>query len=278
MAGLRDARPPDATITGPPTLTALTLNPIQQLGYDYGSQLLAIAAAKNLIQPEAIEFICDFGAGTGGPSLALRDFFQTTDKRLTLLEADIPQAKTLEKLLPDSHLVAGDGLGWLSSPLSSDKPPQDLISAFMLGPDYENLGLVQSFMQHALPALSPQGRLLICSDTGTMHTVKRCLQNTPHIAAYWLLPDESANLPTAVVIAEQHSSTSVNIPDEPELPKTIIRKIDIPEADGFWTTETYCLATTFEKAYLHATIKTFELVTPEHPALPFLQDLWQENL
>lgn len=246
----------------------IALDPIQRLGYEATSSILAIATEAGYIEPHRIQGICDFGAGTGGPTLALRDFFKLSETQMTLLEENHPQCRRLQKLFPNSKVLAEDGLSWLAK----TNHAKDLITGFMLGPDHAGIGLAAEFIAKALSCLSPHGTLIITSDTATMHQVSQSIKELPQLTCHWGL---DTTLPVTVIISKAPitDKPSWALEPFPQLPAPVIKKIDIPEVKGLWSTEEYCLATDFEKAYLQATIETFELITPKHSAIPYLKAL-----
>jgi hypothetical protein len=246
----------------------LLCHPMQSFGYRYACQLLQIAVHNHYLDPILIRSVCDFGSGVGGPALATQAFLNLSAHQMTLLEEDPRQARGLHRLLPGAEIWEGDGRQWLTS----TKNQFDLITAFMLGPDFEDSGLVEGFIHAATACLAPHGKLLIATDVATMHVVKTVLQSLPNLACQWLIPAERQSFPVTVILSQtddMSATPSANV----ELPAPILASIQISDHSGQWATETYSLSNRFERDYLRATIATFEALTPRHPGIPHLQHL-----
>ncbi|HEY9687570.1 MAG TPA: class I SAM-dependent methyltransferase [Coleofasciculaceae cyanobacterium] len=251
----------------------LTLcHPMQSFGYRYACQLLQRAVRNHDLDPNCIHSVCDFGSGVGGPALATQAFFNLPAHQMTLLEEDPRQVRGLHKLLPGAEILEGDGLQWLAA----TQKQFDLITAYMLGPDFHHSGLAEGFIHAATACLSSHhGKLLIATDIATMHVVKNVLKTLPNIACHWLIPDEDQGIPMTVFVSKtnpNNNATAAPITDM-LLPAPVLANIQIPDHGGQWTTETYSLSNRFERDYLRATIATFEALTPNHPGLPHLKHL-----
>ena len=244
-------------------------HPLQAFGYRYAMRLLDLLVNHGLLDADQIQTICDFGAGTGGPTLALRDFFKCPTRNLTALESYAPQVRMLQALLPEAQIYDGDGLDWLSG----HHQRYDLITAFMLGPDDEDHQLVSHFLNEAIACLKPNGKLIIGSDVATMHGVLSIVRKMTELRCDWLIPEIDAVLPVTVVIAQEGDQTANNGCENIILPEPIIIRRSVPDVQHHWETETYCLSTAFEKLYLQATIDAFIFQAPEHPAIPVMQAL-----
>jgi hypothetical protein len=251
------------------SLVRLALHPLQAFGYAYASRLLAIGIHQGWLDTD-VKRICDFGAGTGGPALALQAVFQVPAKNLILLEPHAAQASGLRRLFPKSDVHEGDGL----SRLKSGRETYDLISAFMLGPNDADDGMVAQFIRCALPKLAQGGRLLICSDVATMQAVQHVLLRITGLRCRWLIQDE---LPVTVIV-EKLATTHPNTLSQKAvvLPSPRVKSAWIPDWKGELAMEHYCLSTPFEKAYLQATIEAFEWERPTHPAIPAMKTLLEE--
>lgn len=254
----------------PDTLARDELNALQRFGYAYVTELLGLLVQKGWLDKININHICDFGAGTGGPALALQDFWEMPPSRLTLLEAHHRQADRLKRLFPQSQVIVGDGLEWLGQHCKQ----YDLITAFMLGPEDDEGALALAFIPKALASLSEQGRLFICSDTATMHGVQQVLENTGDVCCNWLVGEPNTYLPVCVVVskATRGNIATAELPAM-RLPKPIIQSAEIPDGQGHYELEQYCLTTDFERAYLQATIQAFEAEIPEHPGIEAMKKL-----
>lgn len=242
---------------------------MQAFGYAYAMRLLTLAEQQGILQVGSVKHVCDFGTGTGGPALALQQFFQLPASRLTLLEEYSPQAVLLRRLFPKGKICLTNGLSWLEANANQQF---DLISAFMLGPDYEGDGLVVRFLEQALSCLSPAGALLICSDTATMQVVQNVLRDKPELNCYWLLDEspmshDDVSIPITVIVRPAKTSTMPMQNRTVELPRPVFKSAMIPDAQGEWAMERYCISTQFERAYFQATIDTFEHIQPNHPAI-----------
>lgn|GEM_PF-2147631 len=245
------------------------VHPLQAFGYRYAMRLLDLLVNHGLLDADQIQTICDFGAGTGGPTLALCDFFKCPMRNLTALESYAPQVRMLQALLPEAQIYDGDGLDWLSCYHQT----YDLITAFMLGPDDENHQLASHFLNEAISCLKPNGKLIIGSDVATMQGVLSIVRKMTELRCDWLIPDIDAVLPVTVVIAKESDPIANNGCENIILPEPVVIKCSVPDAQHRWETETYCLSTAFEKAYLQATIDAFIFQAPEHPAIPVMQAL-----
>lgn len=239
------------------------LNPIQAFSYQYAWQLLN--KMHQQVPFPATQRACDFGSGLGGATLATQDFLKIPVANMTLLEEEPSQATRLQVLFPGASIISGNGL----TQLSTTGTLYDLISAYMLGPDYYNEGFSASFIHHSLKRLTPDGRLLISSDTGTMQVIQNILETQTAIFTYWLI---QPNLPATVLIQYTPFINS----NPPHLPASTLYTASIPNSQGEPEQEEYSLGTPFERAYLAATIQTFKQESLHHPAIPYLESLLQE--
>jgi len=250
---------------------------MQRFGYQYASELLRQAFKKGCFDPRQIQTICDFGAGLGGPTLALKNCFSESLERLVLLEENALQASFARKTLPQSECHVGDGLAWLNN----TEQHFDLITAFMLGPDYGDEGLVQDFLTLASQRLTDRGAILIASDVATMTALQSritALQSKQKVSAvHWITPHAKlsakstkrfsffqrvrpSSIPYAVILKLQ-TPTDFQRPvltlAPPSLPDPIFHRVG---------EELYCLTISFEWDYLNTTLKTyreFDLTTTE---------------
>ena len=151
------------------------LDTFQQFGARMTKQLLMMAEAMGHINPERVKTVCDFGAGSGGPTFALKHHFRLPEGNLTALEMSETAAKDIVKseILPESQVLAGDGLAHLRS----GKKKYDLITANMLGPDDKDGTLFLNLIDAAKNSLSPEGKLLVYSEANTMGTVQRLCES-----------------------------------------------------------------------------------------------------
>jgi precorrin-6B methylase 2 len=247
-------------------------HPMQAFGYRYAFRLLRIAVRRRYLSPRPIQAVCDFGAGVGGPALATQSFFKLPASQMTLLERDPQQVRVLEKLLPGAEVIEGDGLPWLAS-----TPQQfDLITAFMLGPDFQPGGLAENFIRTAAIRLPAHGKLLIATDAATMQVVQNTLETLPNIVCRWLIPEARQVLPVTVIVSKAsrlNARPEACAKAEIIIPEPVLASVRMPDDSGQWATETFPLSNRFERGYLHATLAAFEALTPGHPAVPHLRQL-----
>ncbi len=60
----------------PPTSAlGCSLDTFQNFGFKRADKLIRMAVGMGYIDPGRVRSICDFGAGSGGPTLALRNIF-----------------------------------------------------------------------------------------------------------------------------------------------------------------------------------------------------------
>jgi hypothetical protein len=254
-------------------------HPMQRFGYRYASALLKQVLRQACIDPRQVHSICDFGAGLGGPSLALQSCFSQPLKQLVLLEANPLQSSFAKKLLLSAEVFQGNGLDWLER----TERRFDLITAFMLGPDYDDDGFVRHFLAAALNRLNEKGSLLIASDVATMQVVQGYLQEQLVMEqCFWVNPTElkkgmkhslknyfSTSFPYTVIFSKEGDAklqkTSMEV-SFPKLPAPVFYTSSINQ-------EVYCLSTAFERKYLKATFKTYQQFNSGHSIDANLQQL-----
>lgn len=132
------------------------------------------ASRAYLVLQAAHEFGCfdmmgarrmlDFGAGTGGSTLALRAVAEASGGRVEAVEAHPRIAKVISdrQILPEDQVHAGNGITLLEQ--DDYRGGFDLITAFMLGPDMDGR-LARRLLPAARQALAADGCLLMTSDT-----------------------------------------------------------------------------------------------------------------
>jgi hypothetical protein len=268
--------------------TSFIFHPMQRFGYRYASELLRRVLKKGCFDPRQIQSICDFGSGLGGPSLALQNCFSQSLKYLVLLEENALQASFARKILPHTECHIGDGLAWLKN----TEKRFDLITAFMLGPDYHNEGLVQDFLMLASQRLTDRGAILIASDVATMAVLQSWITalhaEQKLSAVQWIIPQvkltakfvkrfsffQSCSAPSIpyAVILKSHTALSVQTLTSPlEMPS-------LPEPCFQCVGEDlYCLTTPFEWDYLKATLKTYRKFDVKHSETELLRQLLLRN-
>ena len=258
---------------------------MQRFGYRYASELLRQAFKKGCFDPKRIQSICDFGSGLGGPSLALQNCFSQSLKHLVLLEENALQASFARKILPHSESYVGDGLTWLEN----TEQRFDLITAFMLGPDYNDDGLIQDFLMLASQRLMKHGAIFIASDVATIKIVQSWMialhAEQKLSSAQWIMPqvkssskrlsffqsDRASSIPYAVIL-KSHVDLNVQTLASPfEVPS-------LPEPRFQCVGEDlYCLTIPFEWDYLKTTLKTYREFDSTEPETERLRQLLLRN-
>ncbi len=122
----------------------------------------------------------DFGAGAGGPTIALTELVKLNGGSVEAIDSrpNLIQDMIDSGILPTDRAHHGDGLEFLSGTDSQDQ--YDLITAFMFGPDNTDGGLTNQLLDASQNALKAGGKLLITSDARTMPIV-RGICNRPGI-------------------------------------------------------------------------------------------------
>lgn len=102
--------------------------------------------------------ICDFGCGTGGPTMALKEIFNP-DCIVAVDQKNYYKA-------PDKSIIfkCCDGIGYLAS----GQKKFDLIAAQMLVPSVDT----REFLKAAYQSLNRNGQILIYSDEWTMYDLE----------------------------------------------------------------------------------------------------------
>jgi hypothetical protein len=262
-------------------------HPMQKFGYRYTLALLYRAIAAKRLNPKQIQTYCDFGAGLGGPSLATQHVFQLQSQNITLLEQNTSQARILRTLMPQATIQPEDGLRWLRQA----NQRFDFITAYMLGPDYDDTGLARTLLEEIPNYLTDRGKAFICSDVATMHVVRSHLNTGKLMSVHWLPvpePDkkksiaslrrfDSLSVPYAVVLSDSKDDLKNGPQSRPSpvnLPPVRIHSAFVPALDNSqYETEAYSLSCPFEWDYLQATLETFRSLKPQHPAISTLRDL-----
>lgn len=147
------------------------LHSFHQTGALTAENVLNLSASYGYIDLARSKRLLDFGAGSGGPTLALTELAKLNGGSVEVVESNPRFAQDMIELgivTPDKVHQA-NGIELLSSAASTDQ--YDLITAFMLGPD-TNGGLTQQLLGASRNALQSSGKLLVTSDIGTMLTVR----------------------------------------------------------------------------------------------------------
>lgn len=142
--------------------------------------------------------ILDFGAGSGGPTLALAELAKLNGGTVDAIESKPRLARDIVDLgiLPAERVITGNGI----EALRTTPEKYDLITSFMLGPDDSDGSLARALLDSGRHALVPGGSILITSDVNTIATVKRvCEQDgVPHDYIHGL-PVDDGFLPGTVI-------------------------------------------------------------------------------
>ena len=207
------------------------LNRLQQHGARRTSQLLAMAEGIGHIDSGRIKSVCDFGAGIGGPTFALRHHFRLPERSVTALERRDSEIITQSGILPKAQVITGDGLAHLRS----GEKQYDLITANMLGSDAKG-SLFIYLVNAAKHSLSPEGKLLVCSDPATMETVKKLCESNK-LNYRWIdgVPADPPVPSTAIISLDksakelQSPSSNNHFPVDKTIPTKAIYDYPLPD-------------------------------------------------
>jgi len=128
-----------------------------------------IAAEFGYIDPNNIKRIADFGAGTGGSTLGLKELAKVMDAEVVAIEKEKKLAKQIieSQILPSEKVKIGEGTEFIRRARQKEGEGFDLITSFMLGPDPSG-NLFIDLARASSVGLNNGGNLLITSDTGTL--------------------------------------------------------------------------------------------------------------
>ena len=109
--------------------------------------------------------VLDFGCGSCGPTYLLK--FNGAD----VVGVDETDWRGISDIsfLAQEKIVVGDGFEYMKK---LEENSLDMITAFMFGPAMDD-SLVHRFYAAAQRVINPEGRILVCSDAGTMGIVNR---------------------------------------------------------------------------------------------------------
>jgi hypothetical protein len=169
------------------TLIAVEENPIfanlrsfHRRGATTAATILNMSEGFGHLNLSKAKRILDFGAGSGGPTLALVELAKLNGGTVDVVEASPIFAQDIidSGIISPDRVIIDDGLKVLQT--TSEK--YDLITSFMLGPDDLQGSLTRTLLNNSRNALNPGGSILITSDTSTMTTVKRVCEQEgmPH--------------------------------------------------------------------------------------------------
>jgi SAM-dependent methyltransferase len=145
---------------------------VAQWGARTADTVLNMAQGHKYLDLSSKKKILDFGAGSGGPTLALVQLAEQTGGKVEAVE---PWQKGVAEIvesgvLPAEDVYVEDGIEFLSKRGQSGNK-FDLITAFMFGPDADG-SFSNQLIAAASRALEPSGQLLVTSDGGTMEAVQ----------------------------------------------------------------------------------------------------------
>lgn len=185
------------TVEGNPIFT--NLHSFHRRGATTAAAILNMGEGFGYLDLSKAKRILDFGAGSGGPTLALTELTRLNGGTVDAVEANSASAQDIVSLgiLTADQVIVGDALETLQT--TSEK--YDLITSFMLGPDDQQGSLTRALLYSSRNALEPGGSILITSDTSTMATVKQvCEQERiPHDYIRGIPLGGNDFLPSAVI-------------------------------------------------------------------------------
>ncbi len=195
LEGLRDSLGVigDVDAISPPQPTPLSIdlrsNPmfqgarkIDKLGASWAEFALSMAGMSGHIDLERCRRIIDFGAGFGGPTLALTELVRKNGGVVDAVEVSEGHMRLAVEngFVDPDHAHTADGIDFLEQ-LEEEGRQVDLVTAFMFGPD-GNGDFARLFLNAASSVLKPDGKVLMTSDQGTMSAIERVIQQngTPY--------------------------------------------------------------------------------------------------
>lgn len=158
--------PGNTPVQRPHTVDETRLADNQKEGIRLAEKVLRAIFDHQLLEPAGIQSILDYGCGWGGPTYVLNQNFPRARGRIVALDKDgtCKTAIALTGIVPEASVEIADGLTYLSQ----HKAKFDLITAFRFAPaltpfmDIETL----EFLRGVKTALTPSGRLMICTNGG----------------------------------------------------------------------------------------------------------------
>lgn len=167
---------------------ALTAETVLNLSASFG--YLDLAKAKRMI---------DFGAGAGGPTLALAQLAGLNGGTVEAVESNLKFVEDMIAMgiVDAEHAHQGNGITLLGNETS--RATYDLVTAFMLGPDSDG-GLTRDLLKASQNALTAGGHLVITSDMGTMSVARRvCDQQGTKYEYVTGVPTETGPMPDILI-------------------------------------------------------------------------------
>ncbi len=156
------------------------LNTLQQFGASMAMMTVRRAVQRGQLDQSSIHRIGDFGAGTGGPTWALTKIAEQIGATVDAIEQSETGTDEIIQsgILPHWHVKREDGIAYLETVGRDEAQRYDLITAFMLGPDDEEVSLFRKLANVSTRALLPGGHLIITSDGGTLENVLKLCQRS----------------------------------------------------------------------------------------------------
>ncbi|HAB50775.1 MAG TPA: hypothetical protein DCE80_01120 [Ignavibacteriales bacterium] len=152
------------------------INEKQRLEYITARSILQELLDKNYVSHDLLqENTLDWGCGSGGSSLALREH----GGLVTAVDTSQKSIRELvsSEILPVEQAVLGDGISYLRA--QSDNS-FDLVACFLFGPPYvltSNPRLFSDFYTQANRVLKPEGRIIVTSDQSTFKKIAERVRN-----------------------------------------------------------------------------------------------------
>lgn len=187
------------------------LNKLDKFSARLSSTALKLSISAGYIEPQKIKSIFEFGAGSGGSTLALKSVADSAGATLEVAEENTRLAESLksQKILPDENIFVGDGIVKLKKDAAEGKR-YNLVAAFMLGPLMERADLTGKFFGAAADALEEDGKIIITSDAGSIAHVEMLLKRRmlPYQSFAAVMEGDTTMPPTIILTKDAASRLS----------------------------------------------------------------------
>lgn len=173
---------------------------VRQKSAMVAEQVLNLAEINGYIDLGNARRTLDFGAGAGGPTVALAQLADLNGGEAEAVDQypDFTNLMVGQGILDADHVHQTDGIEYLRSDVAAGQ--YDLITAFMFGPDTTG-ALSRELLDAARHALAEDGRLLITSDIGTMRVAElACNEAGVAMAKTQSIPLPEGVLPATIVV------------------------------------------------------------------------------
>ncbi len=177
------------------------LNRTDQHAARIAQAVIQLFAREGWLDLNATRRILDFGAGSGGPTLALVAMAESNGGSVEAVEQEQTSHLIAARgIVAADRLHTGDGLAFLGA--TEQVGRFNLITAFMLGPDPEGR-LSDELLTAARLALVPGGQLLMTSDIQTVPAFQEACrqQGIGYNVTPLSFTEEVGSLPQAVLIS-----------------------------------------------------------------------------